>query len=155
MADDKTLGLRFIYDPALISRIKALPNKQWDPTKKVWRVPLEDYPIVEEKLKHLALTEKALAALRAAGLVSDEPSEPASEPAPPKPERKGELVPIFERGAETKAARKRGVMAQVRKEYGKLLKVATANIVRAAKPVILKVLRAKREAFRRVRAHSH
>lgn len=29
------------------------------------------------------------------------------------------------------------------------------EIVRAAKPVILKVLRAKREAFRRVRAHSH
>lgn len=34
----------FQYDADIISAIKSLPNRKWDPVRKVWTIPLLDYP---------------------------------------------------------------------------------------------------------------
>lgn len=40
-ADDRGIILRFDYDPALVTEVRHLSRRTWDPEMRVWRLPVE------------------------------------------------------------------------------------------------------------------
>lgn len=87
------IRIDFPYDPELIARVKALPNRQWSQTKKCWHVP-----DTAENLRLLQALGGTLVETPSEEPVNTEPNvtkqpkpKPTPPPLPPKPRPSAEL----------------------------------------------------------------